>query len=108
MLQRTQTRHFISLRSNITMLEQETVAKLQKKVVGLRAEKAQLEDKCFYQDVEIALTQTNIGWIDQVGESCVDLNISSRSFISGSLGPGRKVFLWAVRLGYVTKINWPS
>ena len=39
--------------------------------MGLRAEKAQLEDKCFYQDFEIALTQTNIGWIDQVSESCL-------------------------------------
>jgi len=32
--------------------------------------------------------------------------ITPLSIVSGSLGPGQKVFLWAVRLGYVTKINW--
>ena len=46
------------------MLEHETVAKLQSEVAELRAEKAQLEDKCFSQEVEIELTQTNT---EQVG-----------------------------------------
>ena len=48
------------------MLEHETVARLRNKVAGLRAEKAQLEDKCFSQEIEIELTQTNV---NQVGET---------------------------------------
>ena len=58
--------HFISLRSpgTLTMLEHETVVKLQNEVAELRAEKAHLEDKCFSQEVEIELTQTNT---EQVG-----------------------------------------
>ena len=59
-------RHFIYLHSNLTVLEHETVAKLRNEVAGLKAEKAQLEDKCFSQEIEIELTQTNI---DQVGET---------------------------------------
>ena len=35
-------------------------------VAGLKAEKAKLEEKCFPQEIEIELTQTNT---DQVGEN---------------------------------------
>ena len=48
------------------MLEHKTVTKLQNEVTGLRAEKAQLEGKCFSQEIEIELTQTNT---DPVGEN---------------------------------------
>ena len=52
------------------MLEHETVARLRYDVAGLRAEKAQLENKCFSQEIEIELTQTNV---NQVGET-VNIN----------------------------------
>jgi len=42
------------------------VAELENKVAGLEAEKAQLQEKCFSQEIEIELTQTNT---DQVGEN---------------------------------------
>ena len=58
------------LRSNPATLEHETVARLRNEVAGLRAEKAQLEDKCFSQETEIELTQTNV---NQVGET-VNIN----------------------------------
>ena len=58
-------RHFVSLHSNLTVLEHETVAKLQNEVAGLRAEKAQLEDKCFSQEIERELTQTNIDHVTE-------------------------------------------
>lgn len=70
LLQRTQMRHFISLHSNLAMLEHETVARLQNEVARLKAEKAQLEDKCFSQEVEIELNQTTV---NQVGET-VNIN----------------------------------
>lgn len=63
-------RHFISLLSNLAMLEHETVARLQNEVARLKAEKAQLEDKCFSQEVEIELNQTTV---NQVGET-VNIN----------------------------------
>lgn len=63
-------RHFISLHSNLAMLEHETVARLQNEVARLKAEKAQLEDKCFSQEVEIELNQTTV---NQVGET-VNIN----------------------------------
>ena len=49
------------LGSNLAMLEHETVARLRNEVAGLRAEKAQLEDKCFFQQIEIELTL--IRWV---------------------------------------------
>ena len=52
------------------MLEHETVARLRNEIAGLRAEKAQLEDKCFSQETELELTQTNV---NQVGET-VNIN----------------------------------
>jgi len=52
------------------MLEHETVARLQNEVARLKAEKAQLEDKCFSQEVEIELNQTTV---NQVGET-VNIN----------------------------------
>ena len=58
-------RHFISLHSSLTVLEHKTVAKLQNEVAGLRAEKAQLEDKCFSQEIERELTQTNIDHVTE-------------------------------------------
>ena len=48
------------------MLEHEEVARLRNEVLRLTTEKAQLEDKCFQQEIEIELTQTNT---DQVGET---------------------------------------
>jgi len=63
-------RHFISLLSNLAMLEHETIARLQNEVARLKAEKAQLEDKCFSQEVEIELNQTTV---NQVGET-VNIN----------------------------------
>ena len=42
------------------------VAELENKVAGLKAENAQLQEKCFSQEIEIELTQTNT---DQVGEN---------------------------------------
>ena len=67
LLQRTELRHFIFLLSrDLTVLEHKTVTKLQNEVTGLRAEKAQLEGKCFSQEIEIELTQTNT---DPVGEN---------------------------------------
>ena len=52
------------------MLEHEKVSRLRYDVAGLRAEKAQLENKCFSQEIEIELTQTNV---NQVGET-VNIN----------------------------------
>ena len=58
-------RYFIYLRSSLAMLHRR-VAELENKVAGLEAEKAQLQEKCFSQEIEIELTQTNT---DQVGEN---------------------------------------
>ena len=66
LLQSTQRPPFISVRSYLTTLEHETVARLRNEVEGLKAEKAQLEAKCFSQDVEINRSQTNV---DEVGET---------------------------------------
>ena len=66
LLQSTQRPHFISVRSHVTMLEHETVARLRNEVEGLRAEKAQLEAKCLTQEVEIKLNQTNV--VNEVGK----------------------------------------
>ena len=46
------------------------VARLRNEVAGLRVAKEQLEDKCFTQEIEIELTQTNV---NQVGET-VNIN----------------------------------
>ena len=48
------------------MLEHETVARLQNEVAGLRAEKTQLQEKCFSQQVQIERGQKNV---HQVGEA---------------------------------------
>ena len=48
------------------MLEHETVARLQNEVAGLRAEKTQLQEKCFSQHVEIERGQKNV---HRVGEA---------------------------------------
>ena len=42
------------------MLEHETVVRLQNEVAGLRAEKAQLEEKCFSQELQIDCSQKNV------------------------------------------------
>ena len=58
--------YLTSLRSNLAMLEHETVARLQNEVARLRAEKTQLQEKCFSQRVEIEHRQNNV---HQVGEA---------------------------------------
>ena len=67
LLQSTQRPHFISVRSYRTMLEHETVARLRNEVEGLRAEKAQLEAKCFSQEVE-KRNQTNVNEVGGTSE----------------------------------------
>jgi len=42
------------------------VAEFENEVAGLKAEKAQLDEKCFSQEIEIELTQTNT---DQVSKN---------------------------------------
>ena len=66
LLQSTQRPPFISVRSYLTTLEHETVARLRNEVEGLKAEKAQLEAKCFSQQVDIKRNQNNV---DEVGET---------------------------------------
>ena len=68
LLQSTQRPHFISVRSYHTMLEHETVARLRNEVEGLRAEKAQLEAKCFSQDVETTRNQNNVNEVGETSE----------------------------------------
>ena len=52
------------------MLEHETVVRLQNEVARLRAEKAQLEEKCFSQELQIDCSQKNVY---KVGEA-VNIN----------------------------------
>ena len=52
------------------MLEHETVVRLQNEVAGLRAEKAQLEEKCFSQELQIDCSEKNVY---KVGEA-VNIN----------------------------------
>ena len=68
LLQSTQRPHFISVRSYHTMLEHETVARLRNEVEGLRAEKAQLEAKCFSQDVEKTRNQRSVNEVGETSE----------------------------------------
>ena len=68
LLQSTQRPHFISVHSYHTMLEHETVARLRNEVEGLRAEKAQLEAKCFSQDVQITRNQNNVNEVGETSE----------------------------------------
>ena len=67
LLQSTQRPPFISVRSYLTTLEHETVARLRNEVEGLRAEKAQLEAKCFSQEVE-KRNQTNVNEVGETSE----------------------------------------
>ena len=68
LLQSTQRPPFISVRSYLTTLEHETVARLRNEVEGLKAEKAQLEAKCFSQEVEIRRNQTNVNEVGETSE----------------------------------------
>ena len=68
LLQSTQRPPFISVRSYLTTLEHETVARLRNEVEGLKAEKAQLEAKCFSQDVQIKRNQTNVNEVGETSE----------------------------------------
>ena len=68
LLQSTQRPPFISVRSYLTTLEHETVARLRNEVEGLKAEKAQLEAKCFSQEVEIRSNQTNVNEVGETSE----------------------------------------
>ena len=68
LLQSTQRPPFISVRSYLTTLEHETVARLRNEVEGLKAEKAQLEAKCFSQEVEMKHDQTNVNEVGETSE----------------------------------------
>ena len=67
-LRSTQRPPFISVRNYLTTLEHETVARLRNEVEGLKAEKAQLEAKCFSQEAEMKHNQTNVNEVGETSE----------------------------------------